>query len=292
MARDSQIDLDAVIRDAAKAPLPAAAELMLQSLRQSMFGELPPGPGDRFRVVRPLGKGGMGTVYLAEDQELGGQVAIKWLPEGDVSHLLRFKQEFRAIAELRHPNVVTPYELLEHDGRWCIVMEYVEGGDFLQHVRGTNGPVPILYPDGLDGEPELTVGGFDEPRLREALAQLVAGVCFLHRSGIVHGDLKPTNILVTPAGRVVILDFGLLRRLQTPFGPGPREVAGTRGFMAPEQLRGEPASEATDWYAVGVILFQCLTGRLPDNITADGLSRLVETYSSQGPVASRSDAPG
>ena len=192
---------------------------------------------DRFAVLRRLGAGGMGVVYEAVDRERGARVALKTLKTLSPDAILRFKAEFRGLQDLHHPNLVGLGELFEADERWFFTMEMVEGLHFLEYVRG------------------------DVDRLRAALAQLALGLAALHRAGKVHRDIKPSNILVTATGRVVILDFGLVTDLAGAVNES--HLVGTISYMAPEQAALQAQGPAADWYSVGVLLFQALTGRLP-----------------------------
>lgn len=196
-------------------------------------------PGPRFEIIRTLGKGGMGVVYEALDRERGQHVALKAMTSRSPGLLVRFKNEFRALQEVQHPNLVSLGELFEASGQLFFTMELVQGTGFLDHVHG-------------DGEG-------DEARLRAALPQLAAGLVALHDAGKVHRDIKPSNVLVSASARVVILDFGLL----TDADRGERAVLGTVNYMAPEQARGQAVGPAADWYAVGVMLFRALTGAPP-----------------------------
>jgi tetratricopeptide (TPR) repeat protein len=198
----------------------------------------------RFRVLRQLGEGGMGVVYEAHDDERGARVALKTVPNMTPAALARFKREFRAVADVQHPNLVSLGELVAEGDKWFFTMELVEGGDFLEHVQ----------PRG---------GSLDEVRLRSALAQLTSALEALHAGGIAHRDVKPANVRVTPSGRVVLLDFGLAADFTRTGSQTQARMAGTPAYMAPEQAASGAVGPAADWYAVGVVLFHALTGALP-----------------------------
>ncbi len=205
-----------------------------------------------YLLVRELGRGGFGVVYEAEHTQRGNRVALKTLPTGldgrhhpldDAERLHRFRREFRRMADLSHPNLVG-MQTLEVDGnQWFFTMDLVEGVDFLSYVR----------PHGV----------LDETRLRETLPQLVSGVMALHGQHIVHRDLKPGNVLINDNGHVAILDFGLIAELQerTDITTSVR-FAGTPAYAAPEQT-SEHLTAAGDWYALGVMLYEALTGEVP-----------------------------
>jgi hypothetical protein len=204
----------------------------------------------RYEIVDELGRGGMGIVYRARDIARGGLVALKTLPGADPARLYRFKHEFRSLTGLCHENLVTLFELVADGPVWFFTMELVEGTDFLSYVRG--GAIPGQGPT--------------EPgRMRPAFRQLAAALEALHRAGKLHRDLKPSNVRVTPTGRVVVLDFGVAAEL----GPSGEHlssgggVTGTPAYMAPEQAAEKAVSAAADWYSVGVMLYQVLTGHLP-----------------------------
>ncbi len=208
----------------------------------------------RFDLIRPLGEGGMGVVYEAFDRVREERVALKTIRfvEGDA--IYRLKREFRALANVEHPNLVRLYDLFVGDDGCFFTMELVEGVDFVRHCR------PPRPDSGLAGDSTL-----DEARLRAALVGLVRGVGAVHEAGLLHRDLKPSNVLVTDGGRVVILDFGLTADAyagipQSQLG----RIVGSIAYMAPEQARGETElTFAIDWYAVGAILFEALVGRPP-----------------------------
>lgn len=195
--------------------------------------------GKRFEVRRRLGSGGMGEVFEAFDRDRGDIVAIKTLSRADGETFARFKREFRALQSTAHPNLVSIGELVCADDVWFFTMELVDGRHFHEHVRG------------------------DREKLREALRQLVVGLCALHDAGFVHRDVKPSNVMVARDGRVVLLDFGLVTNLdpmQQSIANGP---VGTVEYMAPEQAAGRQVGEAADWYGVGVMLYEALTGKMP-----------------------------
>lgn len=222
----------------------------------SAAAERSPGP-ERYTLVRELGVGGMGVVYEAIEKASGARVALKMLPAVDPHALFGFKNEFRSLAALVHPNLVSLYELVADQDRWYFTMELVDGGDFLSHVYGS-GDVEALVAAGEPAFAELA----DEAKLRTALAQLAEGVHALHLNGVLHRDLKPPNVLVRRDGRVAVLDFGLAVALGEKLNTRER-ASGTLMYMSPEQLGGDPLGPPTDWYAVGVMLYEALTGRAP-----------------------------
>jgi eukaryotic-like serine/threonine-protein kinase len=240
----------------------------------------------RFNILRRIGAGGMGVVYEAFDRERNCRVALKTLRQPGGEELLRLKTEFRALQDVQHRNLVSLGELREERGAWFFTMELVDGVSFLEWARPASG-APVTQSSssgrrpGDSSEPlatartwrssaaqrlwDSTVGApaCDEQHLREALGQLAAGVCALHAAGKVHRDIKPSNVLVTPEGRVVLLDFGLVTGTALDERSSVAHPVGTVAYMAPEQAASRPVGPAADWYAVGVMLFQALTGALP-----------------------------
>lgn len=287
---------------------------------------------ERFQIRRCLGSGGFGVVYEAYDRERNAIVALKTIHKADAQALYRFKQEFRRLADISHPNLVTLYELLL-DGEQCFfTMELVQGIDFLQYLR----PVtknedetatlesghPARNTDDIEGadtvitpskalstssgeletikfaDLEATGGKLppakglslphlkvDPERIRETLRQLAAGIQALHEAGKLHRDIKPSNVLVTGEGRVVILDFGIATELTSQEHDDDNDVVGTPAYMSPEQCAGLMVCEATDWYSVGVMLYQTLTGKLP--FRGQIFDILIEKQRSEPPPPSR-----
>jgi eukaryotic-like serine/threonine-protein kinase len=212
----------------------------------------------RYRIEASLGAGATGEVYVGFDRARRMPVAIKLLRARGVESIARFKREFRAAQRLAHRNLVSLFELGEDAGTWYITMELVEGDDFRAHVA-TPPPSSVTAPLDVMAAADDDAPRFDLARLRPALAQLAEAVAALHAAGVVHRDLKPANVKVTPAGRVVVLDFGLA----VSAAPGARAALGTPAYMAPEQSAPGPVGGAADWYAVGAMLFEALTGELP-----------------------------
>jgi eukaryotic-like serine/threonine-protein kinase len=209
----------------------------------------------RYRRVRLLGHGGMATVELAHDTELDRPVAIKRLAENlaaNEEYKQRFLREARLAGRLSHPNIVAVYDAGAENGVPFIVMEYVEGetvGDLLRR-RGRLEPAEAV-----------------------ALAlQACSGLEAAHQAGLVHRDIKPQNLLITPDGTLKIADFGIARSLDGTQLTHAGTVLGTAGYLAPEQAAGEQATAVADVYAVGAVVYELLTGRPP--YEADSLAEL------------------
>jgi serine/threonine protein kinase len=210
-----------------------------------------------YSVISPLGAGGMGEVWLAEDARLNRKVAIKLLPPSfanDADRMRRFEQEARATSALNHPNILTIYDIGAHDGAPFIVAELLEG----EELRA-----------------QLEPGALPVRRTLEYAQQIIAGLAAAHEKGIVHRDLKPENLFITADGRVKILDFGLAKLRPQSGEPvdsqaatqkrltEPGAVMGTVSYMSPEQVRGQEADTRADLFVFGVILYEMLSGQRP-----------------------------
>jgi len=214
----------------------------------------------RYQLVAVVGRGGMGEVWSARDLRLGRDVAVKLLspqmaaPEGVRE---RFEAEARSAARLNHPNVVSVYDTGEHDGVPYLVMELLPGRTLAD---------------------ELSAGPFTPERARAVGAQILAAVGASHQAGILHRDIKPGNVLVAADGTVKVGDFGIAKSVDGLHLTTLGMVLGTVGYLAPERLEGQPATPQSDLYAVGVVLYEALTGRMPYQAdTPLGLVRAIES---------------
>jgi serine/threonine-protein kinase len=225
----------------------------------------------RYEIGDRLGSGGMSSVHQATDLILERTVAVKILAEhlsDDERFVERFRREALAVAKLIHPNIVQVYDTGIDEGRHYIVMEYVQGRSGAQILQ-RQGP--------LDGETTAEIG-----------AQACAGLDYAHRRGIIHRDVKPGNLMIVggPVGggemTVKLTDFGIARAVEQTRITQVGSVVGTAAYLSPEQVRGEEATPATDVYALGVVLYQFLTGRLP--YEGSSLAELAVRQQNESPL--------
>src|SRR3990170_6102806 len=205
-----------------------------------------------YRIIEKIGAGGMGEVYRGHDEHLGRDVAIKVLPAGTLADdppRKRFRKEAEALSKLNHPNIQTVHDFDTQEKVDFLVVEFIPG--------------PTLAD-------KLAAGALPEKELASLGSQIAAALEEAHERGVVHRDLKPGNIKVTPKGQVKVLDFGIAKLLKPSAATATTEsftethgMAGTLPYMAPEQLRGEAVDARTDIWAAGVLLYEMATGRLP-----------------------------
>jgi eukaryotic-like serine/threonine-protein kinase len=226
-----------------------------------------------FRIVKKIGAGGMGEVYLAEDTRLRRRVALKVLPPDLAQHrdrLSRFEQEACAASGLSHPNILVVYEIGEDAGRHYIATEYVDGHTLRRRMAG---------------------GGLSPAEALDAAIQVAAALVAAHEAGIVHRDIKPENIMIRADGYVKVVDFGLAKlsaaeaaseiddQALTRTDTEPGKVMGTIEYMSPEQARGLPVDARTDVYSLGAVLYEALSGQPPFQgaTRSDVLAALLST---------------
>ena len=223
----------------------------------------------RYRLLEPLGRGAMSSVWLAQDDELGRRVAVKML--GPSADRARFEREARAVAALSHPNIGALYDYGEADGRPYMVLEYLPNGSL---------------------EDRLAKGQLTDGETLRIATEMAAGLAHAHDRGLVHRDLKPANVLFDAEDRAKIADFGIARIGDGGTFTEAGTVLGTASYISPEQAAGEAAGPASDVYSFGVILFRMLTGRLP--FVSTNAMELVRMHRDDPPPAVadvRPDAP-
>ncbi len=226
---------------------------------------------ERYRVIGLLGRGGMGEVYRADDLKLGQPVALKFLPEAfarDEARLERFFNEVRTARQVTHPNVCRVHDLGEVGGHHFLSMEYVDGEDLGTLLR--------------------RIGHVPKDKAVQIARQLCAGLAAAHDEGILHRDLKPANIMIDGRGRARITDFGLAGLAESIEGGEVR--AGTPAYQAPEQLAGKEVSKASDIYALGLVLYELLTGERA--FEASSATELAQMQQSTTPVSMSSHVDG
>jgi serine/threonine protein kinase len=231
---------------------------------------------DRYELEELAGTGGMSSVYKARDQLLERHVALKILhPQygEDEEYVERFRREARAVAKLSHPHIVTVIDRGEDDGRQYIVFEYVDGENLKQFVERT-GPLPTR-------------------QAIELAVEIADALAFAHENGIVHRDVKPQNVLLTPDGDAKVTDFGIARSLDVEHGVTQTgTVLGTSNYLSPEQAGGQPTTPSTDIYSLGVVVYELLTAEVPfsgENFVAIAMKHLNEP--APDVLAKRPDVP-
>jgi serine/threonine protein kinase len=228
-----------------------------------------------YRILGKLGGGGMGVVYEAEDIKLGRHVALKFLPEnltGDPKTLERFEREARAASQLNHPNICTIHGIEDNNGHPFIVMEKLDGESLKQTIAGHALPV----------EKVLDIG-----------VQIADALVASHAKGIVHRDIKPANIILTPAGQVKVLDFGLAKLVQNTGTDDGHDasltavgvIPGTAVYMSPEQARSETIDARTDLFSFGVVMYEMATGKKP--FTGNNSLMTLDAVLHQKPIPPR-----
>lgn len=220
----------------------------------------------RYKIIRPLGEGGMANVYLAHDLILDRDVAVKLVRfdmQDDVSAIKRFQREALSTTELVHPNIVGVYDIGEEHGMNYLIMEYVEGQNLKQYIRDQF-PIPLGQVVSL-------------------MSQILNGVQTAHYHGIIHRDLKPQNILIDKHGKAKITDFGIAIANQQSSFTRTNTVIGSVQYLSPEQVRGHIATQQSDIYSLGIILFEMLTGKVPFE-GESAVSIAVKHYQDQLPL--------
>ena len=211
----------------------------------TMTGELYDG---RYRLERRIGSGGMADVWLAEDGSLNRQVAIKILADRytqDEGFVERFRREATAAAGLNHPNIVAIYDRGQAEGTYYIAMEYVDGPTLKEEITAR---APLPEADAIT-------------YAQQALQALE----FAHRRGVIHRDVKPHNMMITPEGMLKMTDFGIARAANTVEMTEVGSIVGTAQYLSPEQARGQPVGPQSDIYSMGIVLYEMVTGELPFN---------------------------
>src|SRR5881392_1696696 len=249
--------------DLTRAPGDASTGSSLTSSSGMGWGRFAPGTllAGRFRIVAPLGRGGMGEVYRADDLKLGQTVALKLLPDHlahDRARLAQFHNEVRVARTISHRNVCRSYDIGDAGGRPFLTMEYVDGEDLASLLR--------------------RIGRFPEEKAVEVARQICAGVAAAHERGVLHRDLKPANVMIDGEGHVRLTDFGLA----AVAGSIDNIRAGTPAYMAPEQLAGREVTARSDIYALGLLLYELFTGKRL--FEAGSLDELIQLHQSGAPA--------
>ncbi len=215
----------------------------------------------QYRIIGKIGQGGVATIYRAQQLNIERDVAIKVLTVNDPDFIQSLEREAKTIARLSHPHILKLFDFGSYGGTSFLVMELITGGSLAQIIRG--GPLPLEVASSF-------------------LDQLASALDYAHREGIVHRDLKPHNVLIDGNGNVLLSDFGLARlTYMNPESTPASVVIGTPYYMAPEQWQGGPVDARTDIYALGIIAFEMLTGKVP--FRAETPFQLMQMHTSQMP---------
>src|SRR5258707_2089039 len=233
----------------------------------------------KYKILAPLGQGGMAHVYRAHQENLDREVAIKVLPPwyaADRNFVERFNLEARLVARLSHPNIVTIHDFSEQNGHLYIVMQLVDGGTLKQLLDTLRDPS-----SSANQHSQEVIGAMDVAEANRIFQQLASALAYAHEQGIIHRDIKPVNVLLDRTKRPILSDFGIAKVLaSTKELTRPGAGVGTPEYMSPEQCKGEQVDGRADIYALGVMLYESLTGRTPfigDNYPAIAHSHLYET---------------
>ena len=262
------------------------------------------GINTRFRIRRLIGTGSFGVVYEAFDTLRNRDVALKTLSRADGDSISRFKREFRSLAELRHRNLASLYELLVLGEEWALSMELVRGTDLLEHLSFAEIQSAFLDPAESPEtfDPDARVSFRRKPakegrlsavylkQVRDMFRQLAEAITFLHANGVVHRDVKPSNVMITADGRVVLLDFGLAIDGRSDMSMDDDLIVGTPGYMSPEQISKAPPAPQSDWYSFGVMLYQALTGKRL--FSGSNAAEIIDQQLRSTPIPARDVLPG
>jgi serine/threonine protein kinase len=282
---DLRQEVDSLLKshdDAGEFIAAPAVEVAARTLVEAASPVVPGARIDHYELLSLLGSGGMGDVFLARDTQLDRKVAIKFLqPQmmSDPRARERLVREARAAAKLDHPNICAIHQVVDHEDRNFIVMQHVEGETLAAHIA--RGPLPI-------------------ERVLNITAQVASALAEAHAKGIAQRDIKPQNIMITPSGRVQVLDFGLARVVDNASMSSDNSplrktltqeglVAGTVAYMSPEQLRGETVDARTDIFSLGIVIYEMLTGRQP--FIADSRAETVAGILKSEPASPRQFVP-
>src|SRR5215469_8650125 len=232
----------------------------------------------QYKILAPLGQGGMARVYKANQENLDREVAVKVLPPWyatDRNFVERFNLEARLVARLSHPNIVTIHDYSEQDGHLYIVMQLVGGGTLKHLLDSVRTSHDMSNQNNRNGFGTMSLG-----EANQIFQQLASALAYAHEKGIIHRDIKPVNVLMDLTNRPILSDFGIAKVLEGSYGlTRPGAGVGTPEYMSPEQCKGEQVDRRADIYALGIMLYETLTGRTPfvgDNYHAIAHSHIYQ----------------